>query len=189
MSKIILQMDRDAFSQRQAIEEIIEEKVSKVIAGSSVELNMAVHEVKKEGDRMSKIALRTPPREKTPPRGRSPVPLASKRRRSFASPGLCLLPLPINGSNEKSNTSDNPCIHGRGSVGSVAAKNAGKETEEKSLEESFAETMRVIDEFVYDCDGIVDDFDNIALRMQDAEVPYDLEDCDSDDFEYLGFAG
>jgi hypothetical protein len=39
---------------------------------------------------------------------------------------------------------------------------------QKSLEDSFTETMKVIDDFVIDCDDIVSDFDKIASRMQDS---------------------
>ena len=52
------------------------------------------------------------------------------------------------------------------------------------LEDSFAETMKVIDEFVDDCDDLANDFDRIAFRMQDADVQSD-PDCDPDEFEYL----
>ena len=53
---------------------------------------------------------------------------------------------------------------------SVAISSYHKETNP-----SFTETMNVIDEFVADCDDIVNDFDKIAFRMQDGNDSSDSE--------------
>lgn len=58
-----------------------------------------------------------------------------------------------------------------------------KEEKRTSLEDTFAETMRAIDEFVDDCDDLADDFDKIAFRMQDTDIASDA-DCDSEDYDY-----
>ena len=183
LNKLTLQMDKEASYQRQAMEEIIEEKVSKVIAGSSLEMNLAVQEVKKESERVTKmnalrertppLGERTPPRRtKTPPR----VPSTMKKRISSKSPNR-RHSAPSPNSSKKSNKSDNSWIQST----SPSTKN---------LEDSFADTMRVIDEFVDDCDDIANDFDRIAHRMRDVDLPSDPEydDSDIDDYEYMGVA-
>jgi soluble cytochrome b562 len=50
-----------------------------------------------------------------------------------------------------------------------------EEAPQKSLEDSFTETMNAIDEFVADCDDLVSDFDKIASRMQDGNVSFDSD--------------
>jgi len=179
LNKLTLQMDKEASYQRQAMEEIIEEKVSKVIAGSSLEMNLAVQEVKKESERVTKMnALRErtpPPGERTPPRRtKTPprVPSTMKKRISSRSPNRRHSAPSPNSSGKKSNKSDNSWIQST----SPSTKN---------LEDSFADTMRVIDEFVDDCDDIANDFDRIAHRMRDVDLPSDPEydDSDIDDYE------
>jgi len=184
LNKLTLQMDKEASYQRQAMEEIIEEKVSKVIAGSSLEMNLAVQEVKKESERVTKMnALRErtpPPGERTPPRRtKTPprVPSTMKKRISSKSPNRRHSAPSPNSSGKKSSKSDNSWIQST----SPSTKN---------LEDSFADTMRVIDEFVDDCDDIANDFDRIAHRMRDVDLPSDPEydDSDIDDYEYMGVA-
>ena len=159
LNKISAQMDEKATHQRQAMEEIIEEKMSKVIAETNLEMNMAVQKVKKESERVSKLnALRErtpPPRERTPPRNKTPPRIPSR----LHAPS----PKSSSGKKKRNNKPEKSAI------------------QDHSLEESFADTMRVIDEFVDDCDDIANDFDKIAYRMQDVDIPSD-PDCDDDEF-------
>ena len=165
--KFTAHMDKDAIRQQHAIEEIIEEKVSKVIAGSNLEMKLAVQAVKAETERVSKMVMcdRTPPTDRTPPRI-----CLSKNQRCFISP-IGQAPFPINGSSSKSIGADKTWIRG---ISSSVIKDA-EEAPQKSLEDSFTETMNAIDEFVADCDDLVSDFDKIASRMQDGNVSFDSD--------------
>ena len=165
--KLTAHMDKDAIRQQHAIEEIIEEKVSKVIAGSNLEMKLAVQAVKAETERVSKMALRvrTPPTDRTPPRIGF-----SKNQTGFISP-IRQAPFPRNFSSAKSIGADKSWIRG---ISSSVIKDA-EEGPQKSLEDSFTETMNVIDEFVADCDDLVSDFDIIASRMQDGNVSFDSD--------------
>lgn len=66
MDKIATQIDKDALQQRQAIEEIIEERVAKVVEGASLEIKLAAREMTRESERLAKTALRE---NRTPRRG------------------------------------------------------------------------------------------------------------------------
>ena len=165
--KFTAHMDKDAIRQQHAIEEIIEEKVSKVIAGSNLEMKLAVQAVKAETERVSKMVMRdrTPPTDRTPPRI-----CLSKNQRCFISP-IGQAPFPINGRSSKSIGADKTWIRG---ISSSVIKDA-EECPWKILEDNFTETMNAIDEFVADCDDLVSDFDKIASRMQDGNVSFDLD--------------
>ena len=165
--KFTAHMDKDAIRQQHAIEEIIEEKVSKVIAGSNLEMKLAVQAVKAETERVSKMVMRdrTPPTDRTPPRI-----CLSKNQRCFISP-IGQAPFPINGRSSKSIGADKTWIRG---ISSSVIKDA-EECPWKSLEDNFTETMNAIDEFVADCDDLVSDFDKIASRMQDGNVSFDSD--------------
>ena len=172
MDKIATQIDKDALQQRQAIEEIIEERVAKVVEGASLEIKLAAREMTRESERLAKTELRenrTPPRDRsrtpprrTPPREKTPPRSASVKKLGFATSG-------------KSND--------------YSWLEMDKEEKSTSLEDTFAETMRAIDEFVDDCDDLADDFDKIAFRMQDTDIASDA-DCDFEDhdYEYIGQA-
>ena len=165
--KFTAHMDKDAIRQQHAIEEIIEEKVSKVIAGSNLEMKLAVQAVKAETERVSKMVMRdrTPPTDRTPPRI-----CLSKNQRCFISP-IGQAPFPINGRSSKSIGADKTWIRG---ISSSVIKDA-EECPWKILEDNFTETMNAIDEFVADCDDLVSDFDKIASRMQDGNVSFDSD--------------
>ena len=164
--KFTAHMDKDAIRQQHAIEEIIEEKVSKVIAGSNLEMKLAVQAVKAETERVSKMVMhdRTPPTDRTPPRS------LSKNQTGFVSP-IRQAPFPRNVRSSKSIGADKSWIRG---ISSSVIKDA-EEAPQKSLEDSFTETMNAIDEFVADCDDLVSDFDKIASRMQDGNVSFDSD--------------
>jgi len=165
--KLTAHMDTDAIRQQHALEEIIEEKVSKVIAGSNLEMKLAVQAVKAETERVSKMALRdrTPPTDRTPPRI-----CLSKNQTGSISP-IRQAPFPRNIRSSKSIGADKSWIR---EISSSVIKDA-EEGPQKSLEDSFTETMNVIDEFVADCDDLVSDFDKIASRMQDGNVSFDSD--------------
>ncbi|KAL3761675.1 hypothetical protein ACHAW5_002655 [Stephanodiscus triporus] len=167
LDKLTAQMDNDAIRQQLAIKEMIEEKVSKAIAGSNLETKLAVHAVKAEAERVSKMVLRdrTPPRDKTPQQTG-----LSKTQTSFISPTRNA-PSPQISSNSKSKGDDKSWI--RGNTSSVIKE--AKHGSQRSLEDSFTDTMKVIDDFVADCDDIVSDFDKIAFRMQDGNDSSDSE--------------
>jgi hypothetical protein len=163
LDKLTAQINKDADRQQRAIEVMIEEKVSKVIAGSNLEMNMAVQAVKAETERVSKLALR----DRTPPPVRTPPRTGIVRSQSSISP---IRPA-RNFSSSKCSGGDKSWIKGNSSS---VIKDA-KEGPQKSLEDSFTETMNVIDEFVADCDDIVNDFDKIAFRMQDTNISLDSD--------------
>jgi hypothetical protein len=148
LDKITLHMDRDALMQREYLEEMIDEKVSRVIAGQNLELQMALGEMKRatsqatiqatmrqDGDRrfndVNKVVA--------PPRYLTPIaPIKSEQ----TTPNSDTEPFPL--------------------------RELQKEPSIRILEDSFAETMKVIDDFVADCDDLVGDFDKIAFRMEDS---------------------
>jgi hypothetical protein len=178
LDKLTAHVDKDAMRQQYAIEEIIEEKVSKVIAGSNLEMILAVQAVKAETEHVSKMALR----DRTPPTDRTPPQICfSKNQIGLISP-VCQAPFPRNVRSSKSIGEDKSWIRGINSRQCVCSviwwfcviKDA-EEGPQKSLEDSFTETMNVIDEFVADCDDLVSDFDKIASRMQDGNVSFDSD--------------
>jgi hypothetical protein len=167
MQKLTAQMEKDASQQRQALEDIIEEKVSKALEGTCLKVNMAVQEVKRETERVTKLAARDRTPGRTPPRARTP------RRTPPVRTPLRIKTPPCGGDSDGG---------ARGVCGgSAATPERVPDANTTSIEDSFAETMRVIDDFVGDCDDIANDFDKIVFRMQDADVPSD-PDCDPDEF-------
>jgi hypothetical protein len=154
LKKLTAHIDTATAQQQNAIEDMIEDKVSKAIAGANLEMRLAVHDVKTETERISKMVFHD--RSKTPPRDRS---LPRKDQSMNQANSISLV------------------IDGRSSRRlSKAGKNKSwikdnvveEKVSQKSLEDSFTETMKVIDDFVIDCDDIVSDFDKIASRMQDS---------------------
>jgi hypothetical protein len=144
LNKITLHMDRDALQHRAFIEEIIDEKVTKVMAGQNLEFQMAMDEVK----RAVKEAAVRPSYERRPP----------DRCNSVITPSRHHTPNKAAQTNQViSNTKGEP-----------TSPIFETETNIKLLEDSFADTMKVIDDFVADCDDIVSDFDKIAFRMEDS---------------------
>jgi hypothetical protein len=154
LKKLTARLDTYTAQQQNAIEDMIEDKVSKAIAGANLEMRLAVHDVKTETERISKMVFHD--RSKTPPRDRS---LPRKDQSMNQANSISLV------------------IDGRSSRRlSKAGKNKSwikdnvveEKVSQKSIEDSFTETMKVIDDFVIDCDDIVSDFDKIASRMQDS---------------------
>ncbi|KAL3796946.1 hypothetical protein HJC23_000699 [Cyclotella cryptica] len=144
LNKITLHMDRDALQHRAFIEELIDEKVTKVMAGQNLEFQMAMEEVK----RAVKEAAVRPSYEPRPPDGSNAVITPSR----YQAPNQA-----AHANNVTSNTDNEP-----------TSPVLETETNIKVLEDSFADTMKMIDDFVADCDDIVSDFDKIAFRMEDS---------------------
>ena len=152
LKKISLQMEKDALHQRKVLEDIIEEKVTQVIAGANLELQLGMQEVRNEISRASKISSH----RRVPSNG-------SMQNNGFISPIRYSTPNRCPTVITKSN---NICR-------SPQMIRMPEEPNNKSLEDSFAETMSMIDDFVIDCDVIVNDFDKIASRMQDSHPDID----------------
>mmetsp|Transcript_20695 Transcript_20695/g.43486 ORF Transcript_20695/g.43486 Transcript_20695/m.43486 type:complete len:751 (+) Transcript_20695:163-2415(+) len=150
-TKILLtiskQMEKEASHQRQVLEDIIEEKVTRVIAGTNLEMQLALQEVKRENERLSRKALSR---------------MSMSGGNDFMSP--VRFPTPKRTDNCR-----------RRSPGSFTPRRVVEESVENGLEDSFAQTMKVIDDFVLDCDDIVNDLDKIAFRMQDDDADEDAD--------------
>ena len=154
LKKLTARLDNYTAQQQNAIEDMIEDKVSKAIAGANLEMRLAVHDVKTETERLSKMIFHD--RSRTPPRDRS---LPRKDQSMNQAKSISLV---IDGRSSRRLSKvgkDKSWIKGN-----VVEENVSQ----KSLEDSFTETMKVIDNFVIDCDDIVSDFDKIASRMQDS---------------------
>ena len=154
LKKLTARLDNYTAQQQNAIEDMIEDKVSKAIAGANLELRLSVHDVKTETERLSKMVFHD--RSRTPPRDRS---LPRKDQSMNQAKSISLV---IDGRSSRRLSKvgkDKSWIKGN-----VVEENVSQ----KSLEDSFTETMKVIDDFVIDCDDIVSDFDKIASRMQDS---------------------
>ena len=154
LKKLTARLDNYTAQQQNAIEDMIEDKVSKAIAGANLEMRLAVHDVKTETERLSKMVFHD--RSRTPPRDRS---LPRKDQSMNQAKSISLV---IDGRSSRRLSKvgkDKSWIKGN-----VVEENVSQ----KSLEDSFTETMKVIDNFVIDCDDIVSDFDKIASRMQDS---------------------
>ncbi|KAL7517195.1 hypothetical protein ACHAWX_002137 [Stephanocyclus meneghinianus] len=145
LNKITLHMDWDSLQHRAFIEEIIDEKVTKVMTGQNLEFHMAMDEVK----RAVKEAAVRPSYEPRPP----------DRCNSVVTPSRHYTP------NKAAQTNQ---IISNTVKAETASPIFETETNIKELEDSFADTMKVIDDFVADCDDIVSDFDKIAFRMEDS---------------------
>lgn len=153
LNKISLRMDKESSQQRQALEEIIEEKVTRVMAGTNLEIQLAIQEVKKENQRSSKKTLHR----------MSSFSGSSNINGDFSSPLRYPTPKRIDTGYSKPH-----------SISKLTPKKVVEKSNEKTLEDSFADTMRVIDDFVFDCDDIVNDLDKIAFRMQDDDEDDEL---------------
>lgn len=153
MKKLTARLDTDTTRQQNAIEDMIEDKVSKAIACANLEMRLAVHDVKTETERICKMVFhdrsRTPPRDRSLPRKDPPM----NQTKSIS--------LVIDGRSSRR-------LSKAGKDKSWIKGNVVEQVSQKSLEDSFTETMKVIDDFVIDCDDIVSDFDKIASRMQDS---------------------
>ena len=159
--------------QRRAFEAIVEEKISVAIEGFNRKFISDIQQiVKQEINRASVISMGD---KSTPPP--TSLRIGSLRNHTRQSP-----PLENDGgasTRKRSSTSDNSWIQ---SSSSASTSQNAEHLAQKSLEDSFSDTMKVIDEFVADCDEIASDFDRIALRMESNDV---YLDCDSDKFEVL----
>ncbi|KAL7458350.1 hypothetical protein ACHAWC_010604 [Mediolabrus comicus] len=118
--------------QQKEMEAMLDAKLANAMAGANVELNLAVHEVKKEGERLSKLALRE--QENSIP---SPKHQTSKKHRETWN---------------LRTAEELDCENAR-------------------INESFAEAMQTIDDFMYDCDNLANEFDSIAFRMEADSSP------------------
>ena len=114
------------------MEAMLDAKLANAMAGANVELNLAVHEVKKEGERLSKLALRE--QENSIP---SPKHQTSKKHHETWN---------------LETAEELDCENAR-------------------INESFAEAMQTIDDFMYDCDNLANEFDSIAFRMEADSSP------------------
>jgi len=144
LDKITMHMNKDALHQRAYLEEMIDEKVTKVMVGQNLEMQMAMGEMKRAAKKLAKqtVASRSVMESNanaviTPARHLTPI----KHARNST---------PISDSKE------------------MPAWGMKREPSIKVLEDSFADTMKVIDDFVSDCDGLVSDFDKIAFKMEDS---------------------
>lgn len=67
LKKVTTQVINDKAKQQQQLEDMLDAKLAMAMAGASVELNLAVQEVKKEGERLSNLAVcakKSPPSNK-----------------------------------------------------------------------------------------------------------------------------
>lgn len=170
LQKLSTQLDKEAMYQRQMMEDLIDDRVSKAIAGSSLEMNLALQECKKESARVCKMnVLRDRP---PPPPSRTPPRIPVKNQSGIGK--------------KRSPKSDKSWMRDNSSGTSTSPEESveGDESRRTSLEKGFQDTMRVIDEFVDDCDDIANDFDRIVNRMRDVDVPSDPEYDDDDDSDF-----
>ena len=118
--------------QQKEMEAMLDAKLANAMAGANVELNLAVHEVKKEGERLSKLAL-------------------CEQENSIPSP------------KHQTSTKHRETWNLR-TAEELDCENA-------RINESFAEAMQTIDDFMYDCDNLANEFDSIAFRMEADSSP------------------
>ena len=161
LNSISTQMESDACQQRSMISELVEEKVSKALAGANLEVQLAVQEVKKES-RVAQRALRdkTPPRQA--PTGSDKKYANSVRFSPGFSPGL---------SSSGAKRNDATWIKHRNSVLGKKSPINGK----KTLEDSFADTEILLDSFVNEMEGMIEGMDKVAGRMQSEESVWEDE--------------
>lgn len=168
IEKIASRMSMDATQHHEVLDDIIEEKVTRVMAGANLEMQLAIQEVKKEMERATKIALQTQQAMRTT------STVSCSNVNAYANPVRYPLPNQCSPARHSTPNSNSSCIlldspfstsssHGGGEEGDLRSK-------KKTLENSFADTMRVIDDFVMDCDDIANDFDKLAFRMEDSDV-------------------
>lgn len=163
LKSISTQMESDACQQRLMISEIVEEKVSKALAGANLEVQLAVQEVKREKGRVAQRALR----DKTPPRL---VPTGSDKKATNSvrfSPGFSP-GLPTSGAKKKDAAT---WIKHRNSVLGKKSPGNGK----KTLEDSFADTEILLDSFVNEMEDMIEGMDKVAGRMQYQESGWEDE--------------
>ena len=153
LDKITLHMDkelkRDAIQQREYLEELIDEKVTKVISGQNLELQMGMSEIKRAVTSAAKQAVSRQVLERK----------SSDTNNTVITPAPYFTPT-------KCKRNDSPSSEKE----ELPFRALQKEPSIRVLEDSFAETMKVIDDFVADCDDLVSDFDKIAFRMEDSSV-------------------
>ena len=150
LDKLTLHMDQDAFQQRAYLEEMIDEKVTKVMAGQNLELQMAIGEMKRATSQAAKqVAAVRPILQKS-----------QSNANTVITPARNLTPIKF-----ESNCTPE-------SEGEMPLRSLKKEPSIRLLEDSFAETAKVLDDFVADCDELVGDFDKIAFRMEDSGADY-----------------
>ena len=156
LDKITLHMDtelrRDSMQQYEYLDELIDEKVTQVVAGQNLELQMGLGEIKR--------AMRSAAVQVAPKQALECTSLDSNNGaltpKHYFTPAKC-----------KGNDSPSSDIE------ELPIRALAKEPSIRELEDSFAETMKVIDDFVADCDHLVGDFDKIAFRMEDSSVAGD----------------
>jgi len=173
INTITSEIKDNAMQQRRMIEKIVEEKVSEAIAGFNQKITSDIEQIlKQETVRASAMALRDKQSPQTPSLR---IGSLKKHSRSPQSPLLN-----IGGGARTTITPDNSCSQ----TGSSSTSMKADDLTQRSLEDSFLETMKAFDEFVADCDEIASDFDKIALRMENDDVDSD-PDCDTERFDVL----
>jgi len=173
INTITSEIKDNAMQQRRMIEKIVEEKVSEAIAGFNQKITSDIEQILKQGTvRASAMALRDKQSPQTPSLR---IGSLKKHSRSPQSPLLN-----IGGGARTTITPDNSCSQ----TGSSSTSMKADDLTQRSLEDSFLETMKAFDEFVADCDEIASDFDKIALRMENDDVDSD-PDCDTERFDVL----
>ena len=143
LDKITTHMNKDASHQRAYLEEMIDEKVTKVMVGQNLEMQMAMGEMKRAAKKLAKQS--------------SSRPVVKSDANAVITPARHLTPIKhVRNGTPSSDSKQKP------------ARAIKREPSIKVLEDSFADTMKVIDDFVLDCDGLVSDFDKIAFKMEDS---------------------
>jgi len=164
LKSISTQMESDAYQQRLMISEMVEDKVSKALAGANLEVQLAVQEVKKEKGRVAKRALR----DKTSPRlastGSAKKAANSVRFSPGFSPGLS-----ASGGKKKDAAT---WIKHRNSV--LGKKSPGDA--KKTLEDSFADTEILLDSFVNEMEDMIEGMDKVAGRLIQSDHESGWED-------------
>jgi hypothetical protein len=177
VNTIASEMKANVMQQRQTIEEMVEEKISAAIAGSNLKIISDVQQIIQQEGQSSMMTLG----DKASPHTSS-LRIDSLRKHHSRGPQSTMLESVDSADiRTRSSAPDNSWIQSTSDPSSSA--NTDHPTQ-KSLEDSFSDTMKAIDEFVADCDEIASDFDRIALRMEGSDVDHDL-DCDTDKFEVL----
>jgi hypothetical protein len=144
LEKLRLHMDKDALQQRAYLEDMIDEKVTKVMQGQCLELQMAMGEMKRATSQAVKQATIRPSLQRS-----------QSNENAVITPARHSTPVRFGTIDTPDSDRDDSPQRALKKVSSI-----------RVLEDSFAETAKVIDDFVADCDNLVSDFDLIASRME-----------------------
>jgi hypothetical protein len=144
LEKLKLHMDKDALQQRAYLEDMIDEKVTKVMLGQCLELQMSMREMKRATSQAAKQAATRPSLQRS-----------QSDANAVITPARHLTPVRFGTIYTPESDSDD-----------LPPRSLKKVSSIRVLEDSFAETEKVIDDFVADCNNLVSDFDQIASRME-----------------------